>query len=126
MDKQATLSNSEWIVMECLWERPRTLMELVDALGRTIGWSKSTVATMVRRMEEKKIITYVMQGRTKIFSPAVTRKEVTARETKNLLQRAYNGSMSLLISTMVQDNDLTQADIDELVEILKKAEVEVK
>ena len=126
MDKQATLSNSEWIVMECLWEHPRTLMELVDALGRTIGWSKSTVATMVRRMEEKKIITYVMQGRTKIFSPAVTRKEVTARETKNLLQRAYNGSMSLLISTMVQDNDLTQADIDELVEILKKAEVEVK
>lgn len=126
MDKQATLSNSEWIVMECLWERPRTLMELVDALGRTIGWSKSTVATMVRRMEEKRIITYVMQGRTKIFSPAVTRREVTARETKNLLQRAYNGSMSLLISTMVQDNDLTQADIDELVEILKKAEVEVK
>ncbi len=126
MDKQATLSNSEWIVMECLWERPRTLMELVDALGRTIGWSKSTVATMVHRMEEKKIITYVMQGRTKIFSPAVTRKEVTARETKNLLQRAYNGSMSLLISTMVQDNDLTQADIDELVEILKKAEAEAK
>lgn len=122
MDRQAGLSQSEWVVMECLWKAPHTLMELVASLNQSVGWSKSTVATMVHRMEEKGIITYVMRGRTKIFSPAVTRKEVTARETRNLLQRAYNGSVGLLVNAMAQSDGLTKADIDELYEILRKAE----
>ncbi len=126
MEKPASLSLSEWQVMECLWARPHTLMELVDALGKTVGWSKSTVATMVRRMEEKGIIRYEEQGRTKIFSPAISREDVTARETKSLLQRAYNGSVGLLVSAMAQSHSLTKEDIDELYAILKKAEEDAK
>lgn len=126
MERQATLNHSEWLVMEYLWEKPCTLMELVAALGTTVGWSKSTVATVVRRMEEKGIISHVEQGRTKIFSPILSREDVTARETKNLLQRAYNGSVGLLVSAMAESNTLTKADIDELYEILKKAEEDAK
>ena len=122
MEKQGALSHSEWVIMECLWVRPHTLMELVSSLRDSVGWSKSTVATMVHRMEEKGIITYVMRGRTKIFSPAVTREEETARETRNLLQRAYSGSVGLLVNAMVQSDGLTQADIDDIYAILRKAE----
>lgn len=126
MDKQSALSPSEWIVMECLWKKPHTLMELVAHLNRTVGWQKSTIATMMHRMEEKGVITYVMQGRAKIFSPALSREEVAKRETKSLLERVYNGNVGLLINTMVQSNDLTKADIDQLFEILKKAEEDTK
>lgn len=122
MEKQATLNHSEWLVMEYLWEKPHTLMELVAALGTSVGWSKSTVATVVRRMEEKGIISYAEQGRTKIFAPALSREDVTARETKSLLQRAYNGSIGMLVNAMVQNNSLTKEDIDELYAILRKAE----
>lgn len=126
MEKLMQLNHSEWLVMEFLWEQPHTLMELVAALGRSVGWSKSTVATMVRRMEEKGIISHVEQGRTKIFSPTLSREEVTARETDNLLRRAYHGSVGMLVNAMAQRNDLTKADIDELYEILKKAEENAK
>ena len=121
MEKQTTLSNSEWIIMEQLWVKPHTLMELVSILGQRVGWSKSTVATMVRRMEEKGVIIHTEQGRTKLFSPAVSRVDVTTRETKNLLQRAYHGSLGLLVNTMVQSKDLMKEDIEELYSILKKA-----
>ena len=121
MEKQTTLSNSEWIIMEQLWIKSHTLMELVAILNQRVGWSKSTVATMVRRMEEKGVIIHTEQGRTKLFSPAVSRVEVTTRETKNLLQRAYHGSLGLLVNTMVQSKDLTKEDIEELYSILKKA-----
>ena len=63
MEKQTTLSNSEWIIMEQLWMKSHTLMELVVILGQRVGWSKSTVATMVRRMEEKGVIIHTEQGR---------------------------------------------------------------
>ena len=61
-----TLSPSEWTVMEALWQHPKTLMELVRELADTAHWAKSTVTTMMRRMEEKGLITYKMQGRAKI------------------------------------------------------------
>ncbi len=126
MEKQASLTGGEWQVMECLWIRPHTLMELVDSLGKSVGWSKSTVATMVRRMEEKGILCYEEQGRTKIFRPAISRADVASRETQSLLQRAYNGSVGMLISAMAQSKALTRADIDELYAILRKAEEEAK
>lgn len=122
MEKQPTLNHSEWLVMEYLWQKPHTLMELVAALGESAGWSKSTVATVVRRMEEKGIVSHTEQGRTKLFAPALNRADVTARETRSLLQRAYNGSVGLLVSTMAESKRLTKADIDELYAILKKAE----
>ena len=126
MEKTQTLNHSEWLVMEHLWQRPHTLMELVAAMEKSVGWSKSTVATVVRRMEEKGIIFHAEQGRTKIFSPNLSREDVTARETKSLLHRAYNGSIGMLVNAMAQRNDLTKADIEELYEILRKAEEEAK
>ena len=122
MDKLQTVTQSEWHVMELLWESPRTLMELVNALGEQKGWAKSTVTTMVRRMDAKGLIIYETQGRTKTFIPAVTREEAVLQETDSLLRKAYNGSLGLLVSAMVQRNELTQSDIDELYAILKEAE----
>ncbi len=126
MEKLTELNRSEWMVMECVWENPHTLMELVALLGNSAGWSKSTVATMVRRMEEKGILCHEEQGRTKIFHPAISREAVTIRETKSLLQRAYHGSVGLLVSAMAKSGGLSKADIDELYEILREAEEDAK
>ena len=121
MKQNATVTNSEWIIMELLWTKPHTLMELVNELQTSVGWSKSTVATMIRRMTQKGIASYTEQGRTKFFTPALSRDEVSILETKSLLQRAYHGSIGLLVSTMAQENSLTAADIAELSRILEEA-----
>ena len=121
-----SITPNEWHIMELLWQSPLTLMELVRQLGQTEGWAKSTVATMVRRMESKGLIRYKENGRTKTFCAAVEKEEVIATETSSLLHRAYDGSISLLVSTMAKRNDLTRADIDELYAILQKAEEEMK
>ena len=126
MERQQTVTQSEWQIMELLWENSRTLMELVAQLAESMGWSKSTVTTMVRRMEEKGLITFEAHGRTKLCMPGVSREAVVAKETDSLLRRAYSGSVGLLISAMAQRKDLTKADIDELYAILKEAEANVK
>ena len=121
MDKQTMLTQGEWQLMQLIWQRPHSLMELVDELGKTVGWSKSTVATMVRRMEEKGILRYEEQGRTKIFYPAVSREDAAARETDSLMNRAFPGSNGLLVSNMARRNTLSTEDIDGLCEILRQA-----
>ncbi len=125
--EQMTVTPSEWNVLEVLWkEGPQTLTELVPKLQDRIGWSKSTTATMVRRMSEKGILTYEIQGRGKLFIPNVDRNVVVAQETDSLLKRAYQGSIGLMVSAMAQRNNLTKQDIDELYQILKDAEENAK
>ena len=125
-EKRNTLSPSEWRVMECLWTGPKTLMELVRALKDSAGWAKSTVTTMVRRMEEKGLICYEMSGRAKVFQAALAREDAAAVETDSLLERAFHGSVGLLVSSLMERSSLTKADIDELYAILDRAEEDVK
>lgn len=121
MHQAAIVCHSEWVIMELLWERPRTLTELVKELREPAGWTKSTVATMVRRMAEKGSIHYTMQGRAKLFIPTISRDYVSLLETKELLKRAYHGRPGLLIDALAKANALSSADIDEICQILKTA-----
>lgn len=125
-DRRNLLSPSEWRVMECLWSGPKTLMELVRALKDSAGWAKSTVTTMVRRLEEKGLVDHETSGRTKIFQAALAREDAAAAETDSLLARAFQGSVGLLVSSLADRNSLTRADIDELYAILEQAEEESK
>ena len=125
-EKRDSLSPSEGRVMECLGTGPKTLMELVRTLKDRTGWAKSTVTTMVRRMEGKGLIDYEMSGRTKVFRAVLAREDAAAAETDSLLERAFHGSVGLLVSSLVDRSSLTKADISELYAILDKAEEELK
>lgn len=121
--QEIKVTNSEWYVMNCLWEEsPRSLMQMVPLLGEQIGWSKSTCATMVRRMSEKGLIGYQERGKTKFFFPKVKKEDVVVQETRDFLQRIYDGSVGMMMSALVKQNDLSKEDIQELQEILKAAE----
>ena len=102
MAKEKSLTSAEWRVMEPLWEdAPKTLMELVSALEDSTGWSKSTVATLLTRMEDKGLVRYETAGRARRYFPCIPREEAAVRETASLLEKAYHGSLGLLVSTMV-------------------------
>ena len=117
------LTNSEWYVLDCLWERsPQTVMELVAALGERLGWAKSTTITTLRRMEDKGLVLCQTQGRTKHYAPAVQRDRAVRGETRSFLNKVYQGSVGLMVSAMAQDQALSKEEIDELYEILREAE----
>ena len=118
---EINISNSEWYVMECLWEAsPKTLMQIVEECGKKAGWAKSTCTTMVKRMDAKGLIRHEEGGRAKLFYPVVRREDVVVRQTKDFLHRIYQGSVGLLMNTLVEQDGLTDEDIDELEQILEQ------
>ena len=122
-DKNLTLTEAEWTVMECLWEKsPRTGRETVAWLDRKMGWTRSTVLTMLRRLEAKGAVAGDTEGELKTFRPLIAREDVAIRETENLLERAYKGSLSLLVSSFTKKQTLPQNEIDELYAILREME----
>lgn len=120
--KNISLSNTEWSVMECLWaSSPRTIMQLVKAMEDKLGWAKSTTNTMIRRMEAKGFIRYEDGGKARLYYPNFERGAAALEETESFLGRVYGGNLGLMINTLVERQNLSQEEIDELYEILGRA-----
>ena len=121
--KHVSLTEAEWEVMECLWEKsPRTGREITQCLDEKMGWSRSTTLTLLRRLEGKGAVTSDKTAEPTVFCPCVPREEVAVRETESLLDRAYKGSLSLLVSSLTRKQTLPQKEIDELYAILREME----
>lgn len=113
------LTNSEWYVLDCLWERsPMTVMELAAALKNRTGWAKSTTITTLRRMEEKGLVRVEHTGKGKRYAPAVERERAVTAETRSFLDRVYQGSVGLMMSAMVKRQELSRDEVAELRSIL--------
>ncbi len=125
MAKKLSLSAGEWQIMECLWERsPRTMTEIVRELQLGTGWSKSTIVTMVGRLEAKGALAYTEGGRARQYSPTIPRSQAALQETESLLHRVYRGSVGMLVNTLADGRGLSREDIEELSAILEKARSE--
>ena len=117
------LQQSEWIIMEKLWEEhPRTIMQLYHALKKDPGWSKSTVNTLLGRMVDKEIIYYEQGTKAKQYYPNVSRDDAALAETESLIERVYQGSVSMMMNTLVKKKDFSKEEITELYDILKGLE----
>ena len=117
-----TLSDSEWKLMNRLWDEPgQTITQLTAALREATGWSKNTVITMLSRLEAKGALWHQEGRRAKQYFPAVPRQEAAQTETESFLSKVYGGSLGLMMSAMAESRRLTEEDIAELSAILEKA-----
>lgn len=120
-EKMVSLSDGEWKIMNLLWERESTITELKKELEKETGWDKHIVITMLSRMEKKGAVAHREGGRAKVFYPLVSRGEVSMQETRGFLQKVYQGSLGMMVNAMVEDEALSEEEIQELYSILNQA-----
>lgn len=117
------LSEAEWKVISALWEEaPQTIMQLTHRLQDTTGWTKHTVMTFLRRMEEKGAVHYEEGGKAKQYYPDIRQEDAVLQETEDFLEKVFQGRLGLMLNTMVEQKALSKEEIAELYEILQKAE----
>lgn len=122
---EMTLTPTEWHLMECLWEHsPRTGREAIDYMKASVGWSRSTTLTMLKRMSDKGIIECQEENGLKIYSPMIQRDAAAQRETDNFLSRVYQGSISTMMNAITRKQKLSKSEIEELYAIIRQAEEE--
>lgn len=122
-----SLTPAEWNLMECLWDSwPKTGREATEYLKNSVGWTRSTTLTMLRRMKEKGLISCKEVDGMNTYSPLVDREDAVIQETEDFLHRVYKGSVSMMMSAITKKQELSQEEIDELYAILHKAEEERK
>lgn len=121
--KEINISNSEWLIMEYLWDKaPLTVTQIAKAMEEETGWAKSTTKTLISRMENKGYLRYREGDKAREYYPVIERWEVALSETEDFLSRVFNGSLGLMVNTWVDQNSLSKKEIKELRSILDKIE----
>lgn len=124
-DRTIGLSNSEWRIMENLWEKsPKTATQLIKAMEAETGWAKSTTKTLLKRMEQKGCIAYQEGAKAREYYPLLRREEVVASETSSFIDRIYKGSLGVMVNTLVKKRDITDEEMEELYRIIQEARTE--
>lgn len=118
--KNMQISESEWKVMKVLWEKSHlTLKEIAEKLAET-GWSYTTIRTLVTRLAEKGAIAADKSTGNFRYFPAVSEDECKFKEVNRFLSKVFDGSVSMLVSTLTKDSNLTEEEQNKLMSIIEK------
>mgnify|MGYP004560984043 FL=1 len=113
-------TEAEWKILEILWDAsPRSMPEMTKLLAPSTGWTRHTVITLLKRMQEKGTVSVDETGPVKMYTPLVSREEARADQTQKLLSRVYSGNASLLMNALIDSGKITVKEMEELVKTLK-------
>jgi BlaI family transcriptional regulator, penicillinase repressor len=117
------ITESEWTVMEVLWDSaPRTASEIAKNLREGTGWAENTVRTLLTRLVEKGALAVQDEaGSPKLYSPAVKREACVKAESESFLERIFQGAAKPLLVHFAKNARLTPDEVRELKRILDQS-----
>ncbi len=117
--EELKLSASELRLMELLWDNDQvTAAELHRRAAAEIGWNKNTTYTILKKLVDKGAVERgdpVFVCRT-----LIAREAVQKTETRSLIDRLFSGSRKSFFAAFLEDETLSQADLDALKKLLEK------
>lgn len=116
------ISEAEYEVMKIVWEyAPISTNEVTDRLTATTDWSPKTIQTMLKRLVNKGALTYVKEGRVFVYSPLVEEEEYVSQKSSSFLSRYYDGALTSMVSAYLENDRLSDDEIDTLRSLLDKS-----
>jgi len=121
MERIPSISDAEWQVMEVLWRQsPLAAKDVIDALAGNIAWHPRTVKTLLGRLVAKGVLGFEREGRRYLYRPIVSRERCVRRDTRSFLDRVFRGTPMSLLTYFVENEHLSDAELDRLRQALEK------
>jgi predicted transcriptional regulator len=88
--------------------------------------SYTTILTVLQLLEGKELVTHTSEGRAHVYRAAVTRKQVLGPLLRNLVGRIFGGSATEAVQALLNENDVSDAEILEIQDVLARARSKAK
>jgi predicted transcriptional regulator len=116
------LTDGEARVMAVLWRlKTATVAEVVTSMRAQYALTYSTVQTMLRILEQKGYVAHDKVSRAFVFRAVVDERQARRRALRHLIGRLFDGSPSLLVSNVLDDDDIDPAELQRLKKMIEHA-----
>ena len=115
MNKLPQISEAEFEVMKIVWKyAPISTNEITEKLVKTSSWS------LIKRLVTKGVLTYEKQSRVFVYTPTVTENEYIDKESNSFLNRYFDGDITAMVSAYLDNDRLSEAELDTLRTLLSQ------
>lgn len=119
--KRPAMSPAETEILRLVWEsKQATVQQVYEALPANRKITYLTVATFLRRLEEKGYLKHRVCGKAFVYTPATNTEEVIKRTISDLVQRLFGGNPVPLMQHLALHSEISDEDIERLRELIKK------
>lgn len=116
------LSNSEWQIMNALWEHhPATAREVSERLPEN-KWAYTTIKTMLTRLVAKSAVSERKRANTSVYEPLVTRDRARRSAVASLIDNAFEGAVEPFLGFVANNSRLSEEQRRELLEAIEREE----
>jgi predicted transcriptional regulator len=120
--KSPALTDAEARVMAVLWQlKTATVGDVVTALKRKRPVTYSTVQTILRILETKGYVRHEKVARAFNYRPVVDERQARRRALRHLVRRLFNGSPSLLVLNVLEDEEIDPAELKRVKKMIESA-----
>jgi BlaI family transcriptional regulator, penicillinase repressor len=116
------LGDLQLAILRTLWERGEAAVADVHDILSDRGLALTTIATMLRKMEEKDLVAHRENGRQFLYRAKVDPALVQKNLVGDLVTRLFDGDPMALVNHLLRAGEIELSELDEL--RLKVAEAE--
>jgi len=112
-----TPTSRELEILKVLWEQgPSSVRSVHRQLAQHEDLAYNTVQTLMRIMEEKRLVVHQVEGRTFVYTPRFSRDESTAR----FLDRVFDGAADQLVMSLLRTERIAPEELDRMEAMINK------
>lgn len=117
--EELILFESELKVMKIIWKYGSITAKEISLIAKeSIGWNKNTTYTVIKKLIGKHAIQRVEPNF--LCKALITIEHVRVQETNKLIEKLYNGSAKLLLSSFLEKEELSKDELQELRSLIDK------
>ena len=107
-----SLGDLQHAIMSVLWGGGEATTAAVhEALRSERGLALTTIATMLRKMEDKGVVAHRSEGRQFVYRPTVTEDEIRQSMVGELVKRLFDGDAKALVAHLVSEHEIEADDL---------------
>lgn len=116
------LTDAELELMTIIWRIGEgTVAEVIAGLPEGKDLAYTSVSTILRILEQKKVLKTRKEGRGHVYIPIMDKLTYEARAVKDMVGRVFDGTPAALVRQLVSTVPLNQKELDELRRIIDEA-----
>ena len=119
--KSIRLGDLQLQIMQVIWQKgePISVADVHQALAHR-NLAHTTIATMLRKMEARGLLTHITEGRRFLCSPEITPDDVSGGIAQDLVDRIFGGSLAGAVSHLLQSREVDAAELKELEKLIRE------
>jgi predicted transcriptional regulator len=116
------LTDVESQVMTALWRLSQASVgDVVTAMNERRSVTYSTVQTILRILETKGYVTHDKVARAFVYRPLIDERQARRRALRHLVGRLFDGSPSLLVMNVLEDEEIDPMERQRLKRLIEQA-----